>query len=205
MTIVDASTNLAALLGKRVRINRPAFGSGNSSTDRTVQRGVFYKLWHSTMLTGSAGGMLLEEPHGSCRGGDTGFNVPYGSTITPIPTSVPPLHGGEMESRHGGYGSRYRLWTAANGLDFDAMPPHDQGGPYMTAVDGWIVSTTTTSGRPGVNLGVWRGGYRAPERHALHDTRYDSGRDASRAAYQAGVTAFMVYEQAASRYDALHI
>jgi hypothetical protein len=77
---VTAATDLTQLVGLRVRIERPAIGS--QGADTSVHYGIFESLRHSRMIPNSAGGILLEEPHGTCRGGATGFNVPYGSIIT---------------------------------------------------------------------------------------------------------------------------
>ena len=76
---VTAATDLGELVGVRVRIERPEIVLGRGTS---VHYGVFESLRHSQMIPDSAGGMLLEEPHGTCRGGMTGFSVPYGSIIT---------------------------------------------------------------------------------------------------------------------------
>jgi hypothetical protein len=99
----------------------------------------------------------------------------------------------------------YRLWTVGNGLDFDALPAYSDGGPPIVTVGGWIVSTSTTtrvrydggaSEDDGMHtLSVWRGDHAKPEQHPLCGTKYLSRRDADRAAYQAGVAAFMVYDR----------
>ncbi len=200
MQITEDTTaeQLAALVGKRVRIAR----SGTP-----VQFGTFESLFHSTLVPASVGGMLLEDPHPGCKGGMTGFNVPYGSVISVVPTSRPPAHGKEYWHLN----MRYRLWTAATGLRFDDMRVDD--GPSVVPVDsGWHVSYTVPMGwTPAladvhdgkVELLVWRGDYRDPERHPLNGSRHDTMRDAHRAAYEAGLIAFMIYETQEYRYPAL--
>ena len=81
--IITPTTDLAALTGMRVRIAREVPGYG-----RSVHYGVFTDLWLSQMTDG-VGGMLREEPHGSCRGGNTGFHLPFGSEVTPAPVDAP--------------------------------------------------------------------------------------------------------------------
>jgi hypothetical protein len=123
---------------------------------------------------------------------------------------APALHGIVHED---GYDGRYRLYTS-NHLSFDALPAYDEGGPRTAPIDGWTVSTTITSiGLPGhavsandgrVTVGAHRGGFPGskytPERHELDGTDYPTQRDAERALYEAGLTAFMVYERDAARY-----
>jgi hypothetical protein len=74
-TAVTRHLDLDQLLGQRVRIDRDVPGYG-----RSTHHGVFYSLWHSERL-GDVGGMIREEPHGECRGGDTAFTMPYDTTI----------------------------------------------------------------------------------------------------------------------------
>jgi hypothetical protein len=205
---ITSDTDLAPLVGHRVRIVRAEPDGG-----RSVRYGVFESLRHSRMVPDSAGGMLLEEPHPGCRGGMTGFSVPYGSRVTTPPTSVPPVLGTAFDY---GFDGRYRLWTVANGIDFDDMPPYGEGGPATVAVDGWHMSTSSLSAllsTPSVvaaddgkvTLHLWRGDPHDAGHHPLHGTKYDTHRDANRAAYEVGGLAFMVYEKHTHRYDALHV
>lgn len=82
-TTITATTDLAPLVGIRVRIERDMPGTGQGAGRGTFY-GTFDSLAHSTMMPGFAGGMLLEDPHPGCRGGMTGFAVPYGAQITPV-------------------------------------------------------------------------------------------------------------------------
>lgn len=75
---ITTETDLKQFLGRRVRIERTLRGT------RYVYYGVFLSLWHSHQLKDPVvpglvycGGMLREEPHGDCRGGETGFDLPY--------------------------------------------------------------------------------------------------------------------------------
>lgn len=124
-------------------------------------------------------------------------------------TTLPALLG--YVHKHG-YDGRYRLWTRSHGVDFDQLPSYDQGGPATVPLDGWNVSTSTTTrvsydgggssaeGDGVHTLSVWRGDPGRPARHPLHGTTYPSLRDADRAAYQAGVLGFFVKEPDAFRY-----
>jgi hypothetical protein len=112
-------------------------------------------------------------------------------------TTTPDLHGFTNTD----YDGRYRIYTIASGIAFDSVPAYDQGGPASVAFGDWNVSTTHSSDRPGVyTLKVWRGDAFKPTRHQLDGTDYPTLRDADRAAYDAGVTGFMVYEKHAFRY-----
>lgn len=205
MTItVTADTDLTVWVGMRVCIERQ-MADGTT----VVHYGRFESLRHSTLSPGNAGGILLEEPHGTCPGGATGFNLRYGkSTLTPAPeyTSLPGLVE-RPEWRDG----QYRLWTIGNGLDFDALPAPRDGGPAMVVLHGWNMGTSTlarSTSSPGVTaaddgmhtLILWHGPATQPVRHSLHGRKYATRRDAERAAYNAGTTAFMVYEAEAARW-----
>ncbi len=77
-TVVTPGMELTPVLHKRVRIERDVPGYG-----RSEHYGIFYSLWHSERR-GDVGGMLREEPHGTCRGGDTAFTMPYHTTIIAV-------------------------------------------------------------------------------------------------------------------------
>jgi len=120
----------------------------------------------------------------------------------------------EMYGRvHGcGYDGRYRLWTAAHGVDFDTVPAFDDGGPSTTAINGWNVSTSTATlihysgGGEDLDdgqhtLSVWRGDPFEPTRHPdLDGKKFATRRDADRAAFQAGVVALFIPEKHAFQY-----
>jgi hypothetical protein len=112
-------------------------------------------------------------------------------------TTTPDLHGFTNTD----YDGRYRIYTIASGIAFDSVPAYGQGGPAQVAFGDWNVSTTHSSDRPDVHtLSVWRGDACKPTRHQLDGTDYPTRRDADRAAYNAGVSGFMVYEKHAFRY-----
>ncbi len=113
--------------------------------------------------------------------------------------TTPPVEGQIFPT---GYDGRYRLYTIAH-LPFDALPSYAEGGPAKVVLDPWDVSTTSpTEGEGGrVTLNVYPATSRQTgERHPLDGTRYDDREDADRAAYDAGLLAFMVYERDAARY-----
>jgi hypothetical protein len=108
--------------------------------------------------------------------------------------TLPPLqHPGGL---HGGY----RLFNVND------LPWEDRGlvsaeaveGRGIVVTDGWGTSQTTGGDLDGkVKLNA----YRVPidpedglDRHELDGTVYDTRLEATRAAYEAGITAFMVYE-----------
>lgn len=123
------------------------------------------------------------------------------------PITLPPLQG-TAYSWHDG---RYRIYTVEQ-LPFDALPAHSDGGPAMVAHTEWGMSTSSLSAwmsSPSVaaaddgkhTLRVSRTvGADGVERHELDGTRYDTNRDASRAAYEAGLLGFMVYERHAAKW-----
>lgn len=125
-------------------------------------------------------------------------------------SALPQLDGRVHEH---GYDGRYRVWTAAHGVAFDSLPPYDRGGPAVTTLDGWNVSTSTSTrqrydggGVEELNggqhtLSVWRGDPFASERHPDLDGRlFPTRRDADRAAYDAGVVGLFVSEPHTFRY-----
>lgn len=143
--------------------------------------------------------LLARREHGPARAtGAPGITV----------LAIPPLKG----ERYIDYDGRYRLWTAEHGLDFDAVPHNRDGGPSKATLNGWITSTSAldwvmssasvVAADDGMHtLDVWRGDPANPERHPLDGTKYPTQDDADRAAYNAGVTAFMVYERDARRFN----
>lgn len=116
------------------------------------------------------------------------------------PATIPDLYGDVTAL--GDY--RYRLYTVAE-LPFEAMLGRRDGGPGMAVIDGWAVGYTGT--KP-ARLNARRGGYTEEgrydpnlvERHELDGVEYPTMRDAERAAYDAGLLAFMVYERDAARF-----
>lgn len=113
--------------------------------------------------------------------------------------TVPPMHG---EIHPGGYDGRYRLYTVEH-LPFDALPAYVDGGPAKVVLYRWATSTTFPTYVEGggctldVTLNV-----SGPDgfRHPLDGTVYATIRDAEQAVYEAGATAFMVYEREAARF-----
>jgi hypothetical protein len=112
-------------------------------------------------------------------------------------------------------GSGYRLYTIQH-VPFDRFPVHEDGGPALVPHGPWRVSYSrhvrvsfspaiAARGDGKVGLSVHRfegndpvGG--AIVRSELDGTRYPTGREATRAAYEGGYLAFMVPEQDAPRF-----
>jgi hypothetical protein len=82
MTLITPTTDLAPLIGVRVRIDNTVRGV------RYTRFGVFTMLGHSdgarTGMGPHCGGYLHEEPHGDCRGGNTAFVLDYHDTTVEI-------------------------------------------------------------------------------------------------------------------------
>ncbi len=135
---------------------------------------------------------------------------------TGIPcTTLPPLRGEVLLLRQGRRGDwRYRIYTDSCGVPFDAVPEYSDGGPATVAHSGWCVSYTSLcaalsspsvvaqdNGR--VTLRAFKSALDDPTvegvRHSLHGIEYATQRDASRAAYEAGLLGFMVWERDAER------
>lgn len=93
---------------------------------------------------------------------------------------------------------RYHLVTFADGLPFDALPEYTDGGPSMVTVGGWCTSTTSGSHIDGVILGAHkpaefsRDGQKVE--HPLHGAAFPNRTAARRAAYEAGLIQFMIYD-----------
>jgi hypothetical protein len=97
----------------------------------------------------------------------------------------------------------YRLYTVAD-VPFDAFPQYADGGPSMVVNTEYGVSYSSTCkvlSSPGVVAAddglVTLNAYASPytgEKHALDGTKYATQTDARRAAYEAGLLAFMVYD-----------
>lgn len=103
----------------------------------------------------------------------------------------------------GGMLKQYRLYTNEF-ADFDDFPEYPEG-PGLVVVGGWGVSYSTggldDDGR--VTLRAYK--CEGPEEgfldHELYGTKYDTRREASRAAFDAGLLAYMVYEDHAERWE----
>lgn len=86
----------------------------------------------------------------------------------------------------------YRLFTVDH-CDWEDFAPervvvNDRWGVsyrHTYGRDGWVLSVYDVSGMPEEGI----------EYHALNGTEYDSKEEASRAAWEAGVLAFMIYEE----------
>lgn len=126
-----------------------------------------------------------------------------------------PEQQGEIASY--GYDGRHRLYTHEH-IDFDALPDYREGGPATVAHTGWSMSTSSTSvlSSPSVLAealanpasrftlnsargGHYENGHYVVERHELDGTFYASDRDARRAAFNAGILAYMVYNREAAK------
>ena len=119
--------------------------------------------------------------------------------------NLPPLKQTTPKSRP------YRLYTIEH-LPFDHWG-EGETRPRTVVTDGWGKSTTGYDRLFGAILGaevperpdeVTLNVYRVPfspddERHPLDKTVWPTKRDADRAAYEAGITAFMVYEDQRER------
>lgn len=107
---------------------------------------------------------------------------------------------------------RYRLYTVDH-VPFDFFPEYPEGPASVvhttwckstSRLDRFFSSPSVVAADDGlVTLNVYRFSGptdRTGERHPLDGTKYATTRDADRAAYEAGVTAFMVYERDAARF-----
>ena len=95
---------------------------------------------------------------------------------------------------------RYRVYTIEH-IPFDTLSPWNAGGPRMVTIDGWGVSK---DGYKDVTLSVFRFDHMTRSSATPHPTldgaTYATFLDADRAAYEAGVLGFMVYERDAERF-----
>lgn len=111
---------------------------------------------------------------------------------------VPPLTGTKYRHTDG----RYRLWTAAHGVNFGDVPAHHHGGPAIVG-NGWqcfLEPANPDASDDGYTVRAFRGGPQSLEMHPLHGQIFPTKRDADRAAYTAGLTAYLVYETSAAAY-----
>jgi hypothetical protein len=104
-------------------------------------------------------------------------------------TALPTLEG--TSSR------KYRCYGIEH-VPFDTYPAYWDGGPATVARDGWGVSYHSGYGIQGYELHAYEVPFTGAK-HELHGTLYASLRDASRAAYEAGLLAFLVYEDSATQ------
>ncbi len=120
-------------------------------------------------------------------------------------TNRPPIEGS--------YGGGHRLWTV-NELPFDFFPAYADGGPVAVPLHGWNVSYSSLS--PVLSsasavadddgkhtLEIFRVVSYSPyvaERHPLNGNKYEDREEGTRAAYEAGVLALMVYVKDEARY-----
>ncbi|MEK6443585.1 hypothetical protein [Pseudonocardia sp. T1-2H] len=115
------------------------------------------------------------------------------SKILPADAKLPPVIDG-----------RYRLYTA-DVLPFGAVPEHPEG-PARVSHTRWLVSFDIVDGGPETTLNARiismrsQAGGTVIERHELDRTVYPSSAAASRAAYEAGLTAYMVHISKAARW-----
>lgn len=108
-------------------------------------------------------------------------------------SGIPPLDGYE----YGTVDGRYRRWTSAHGVQFGDLPAHHHGGPALVG-NGWACRIEADGG--GYKVRAVRGSTGVVEVHPLHGQRFATKRDADRAAYEAGLTAYLVYERSAAAY-----
>lgn len=96
----------------------------------------------------------------------------------------------------GAFRGGYTLYTRED-LHYGAFPAYSDGGPAMVVVDGWSVSTTSGDGIDGVICGARKTVSVAPYRSEPHDLDgkpFPTHEAAMRAQYEAGLIAYMVYE-----------
>jgi len=125
--------------------------------------------------------------------------------------AYPPIKG----TKYDWYDGRYRIWTV-NDIPFDRLATNEYDRPGMVTHTEWGVSyprmrrvlsspevVAADDGK--IELSISRIEHK-PEggcdiiKHPLDGTRYDTDRDVSRAAYEAGVIAFMVYVKDEAKY-----
>lgn len=73
--IVTETTDLTVFVGKRVVVNR----FERRALIQTIRHDREYQR---VSMSGGFGGMCIEDPHGDCRGGGTGYWWPYGTDLT---------------------------------------------------------------------------------------------------------------------------
>lgn len=130
-------------------------------------------------------------------------------------TATPDLQGEQWAS---GYDGRHRLYTHEH-IAFDALPDYREGGPATVTNGDWSMSVSSVCvalSSPSVAAealanpatrytlnasrdGHYEAGRYVSERHPLDGTTYASDRAARRAAFDAGIIAYMVYERDAAR------
>lgn len=89
---------------------------------------------------------------------------------------------------------KYILLTVAD-VPFDRYAPYERGGPPKVTNTEWSTSRTSgdrADGRVTLNVHRWDDAACASIKHLLDGTVYDTHRDAERAAYEAGLTAYML-------------
>lgn len=104
----------------------------------------------------------------------------------------------------------FRVYTRQH-CSFDRFPARNDGGPSLVTVDGWGVSYSTdvshlyggerTDTQVKLSIAKNHGDEEGFEFHALNGTKYDTTRDAQRAAFDAGALGFMVYEDDAHLFE----
>lgn len=194
-----AVDNLRAVASGQVSIHGPGFAFYEETLDThglTLERAGELMREHSGGMLAGAAGLLIDAFRVSVDEANRDHRPPIQKAI----------HGRMLDFR-------FRVWKAEHGVSYDDLPRYDQGGPAIVSVYDWFVSQTVPSGwSPAVAhvhdgktvLNVWRGDYRAPQRHPLDGTRYDTQQDAHRAAFAANLIGFMVYETQAHKYPVLN-
>ena len=90
----------------------------------------------------------------------------------------------------------YKLVTAADGIEYGHYPAYPVG-PAMVTNDNWHVSITTTDAEPGAVSGVFKILSMQPwetQPHELDKVTFPDVEAAYKAQYEAGVLAYMVYD-----------
>lgn len=90
----------------------------------------------------------------------------------------------------------HTLYTVDD-VPFDHFPQYADGGPAMVVVDGWNVSVSTGAHIDGAVSGAFKVLIETPYttlRHPLDEKPFPTQEAAKQAQYEAGLIAFMVYD-----------
>lgn len=82
LTVTGATDDLTIMVGQRCTITTTVGGI------RYPHTGLVHRAWHTdgqwTGLGPHAGVLMIEDPHGSCRGGDTALYLGYGDATVVV-------------------------------------------------------------------------------------------------------------------------
>lgn len=90
----------------------------------------------------------------------------------------------------------YTLKTVTD-VPFGTYPEHLEGGPALVSLDGWNTSLTHGDGIDGFQVGAFKVISQSPwvtEEHELDGQVFPTNEEGQRAKYNAGLTAYMVYD-----------